>query len=227
MRTIPAFFVWLFLSMPAFATGMDALSDENAIDGLRQALTQGVNAAVDKLAVTNGFLENPKVRIPLPGALQKVEKPMRTLGMSKYADGLIVAMNRAAETAAAEAKPLMMDALKKMSVEDAKKILAGGDDAATQYFRNSTSEELAQKFLPIVKNATDQVGLVKKYNEFAGKGVKFGLVAEKHANIESYVTQETLDGLYTMMAEEERLIRNNPMDQGSKLLQEVFGSLGR
>ncbi|MGH8683815.1 MAG: DUF4197 domain-containing protein, partial [Nitrosospira sp.] len=194
---------------------------------LKQALTQGVNAAVDKLAVTNGFLENPKVRIPLPGALQKVEKPMRTLGMSKYADGLIVAMNRAAETAAAEAKPLMMDALKKMSVEDAKKILAGGDDAATQYFRNSTSEELAQKFLPIVKNATDQVGLVKKYNEFAGKGVKFGLVAEKHANIESYVTQETLDGLYTMMAEEERLIRNNPMDQGSKLLQEVFGSLGR
>lgn len=227
MRTIAAFFVWFFLSTSAFATGIDALSDEDAIDGLKQALAQGVNAAVDKLAVTNGFLENPKVRIPLPGALQKVEKPMRTLGMGKYADGLVMAMNRAAETAAAEAKPLMMDALKRMSVEDAKKILAGDDDAATQYFRNNTSEELAQKFLPIVKDATDQVSLIKKYNEFAGKGTKFGLVAEKHANIESYVTQETLDGLYTMIAEEERLIRSNPMDQGSKLLQEVFGSLGR
>ncbi|MDQ3187108.1 MAG: DUF4197 domain-containing protein [Pseudomonadota bacterium] len=225
MRATPAFFVCFFLSAPAFATGIDALSEEDTTDGLKQALIQGVNAAVDKLAVTNGFLENPKVRIPLPGALQKAAKPMRTLGMSKYADGLIVAMNRAAETAATEARPLMMDAVKKMSVEDAKKILAGADDAATQYFRSNTSEELAQKFLPIVKNATDQVGLAKKYNEFAGKGAKFGLVSEKHVNIESYVTQKTLDGLYTMMAEEERLIRNNPMDQGSKLLQEVFGSL--
>jgi hypothetical protein len=223
MRTIAAFFV--LLCMPAFATGISALSDEDATAGLKQALGQSINAAVDKLAVTNGFLENPKVKIPLPGALQKVEKPMRSLGMSKYAEGLIVAMNRAAETASAEAAPLMMDALKKMSIEDAKKILAGDDDAATEYFRNNTSEELAQKFLPIVKNATDQAGLLKKYNEFAGKGAKFGLVPEKHANIESYVTQKTLDGLYTMMAEEESLIRNNPMDQGSKLLQEVFGSL--
>lgn len=222
MRTIAAFFV--LLSMPAFATGTDVLSEEDAIAGLKQALAQSINAAVDKLAVTNGFLENPKVRIPLPGALQKVEKPMRSLGMSKHADGLIVAMNRAAETAAAEAAPPMMDALKKMSMEDAKKILAGDDDAATEYFRNNTSEELAQKLLPIVKNATDQVGLLKKYNDFAGKGAKFGLVPEKHANIESYVTQKTLDGLYTMMAEEESRIRNNPMDQGSKLLQEVFGS---
>lgn len=222
MRAIAAFFV--LLSMPAFAAGTDALSEEDAIVGLKQALAQSINAAVDKLAVTNGFLENPKVRIPLPGALQKVEKPMRSLGMSKYADGLIVAMNRAAETAAAEAGPPMMDALKKMSMEDAKKILVGDDDAATEYFRSNTSEELAQKFLPIVKNATDQAGLLKKYNDFAGKGAKFGLVPEKQANIESYVTQKTLDGLYTMMAEEESRIRNNPMDQGSKLLQEVFGS---
>ncbi|MDN5936995.1 MAG: DUF4197 domain-containing protein, partial [Nitrosospira sp.] len=92
-------------------------------------------------------------------------------------------------------------------------------------FRRTTSEELAQKFLPIVKNATDQVGLARKYNEFAGKGAKFGLIAEKDANIESYVTQKTLDGLYTMMAEEERLIRNDPMGQGGELLQKVFGSL--
>lgn len=225
MRITAVLFIWSFVTMPAFATGIDALSSEEATDGLKQALTQGASAAVERLGVTNGFLENPKVKIPLPGALQKAEKAMRTFGMSKYADGLIVAMNRAAETAATEAKPLLVNAVEKMSMEDAKKILAGGDDAATQYFRSTTSEELAQKFLPIVKNATDQVGLAKKYNEFAGKGAKFGLVAEKDANIESYVTQKTLDGLYTMMAEEERLIRNDPMRHGGKLLQKVFGSL--
>ena len=225
MRATAAFFTCFFLSLPSFATGIDALSEEDASAGLKQALTQGADAAIDKLAVTNGFLDNPKVKIPLPGPLQKVEKPMRTLGMGKYAEGLIVAMNRAAETATAEAKPLMMDAVKKMSLEDAKKILSASDDGATQYFRDHTSEELAQKFLPIVKNATDRLELARKYNEFARKGAKFGLIAEKDANIESYVTQKTLDGLYTMMAEEERLIRNDPMGQGSKLLREVFGAL--
>lgn len=225
MRTITAFFVWFFISMPALAAGISVLSEEDTADGLKQALTQGASVAVDKLGVANGFLENPKVKIPLPGALQKVEGVMRTLGMGKYAEGLIVTMNRAAETATAEAKPLMVDAVKKMPVEDAKKILAGGDDSATQYFRKTTSEELTRKFLPIVKKATDQVGLAKKYNDFAGKGAKFGLVAEKDANIENYVTQKTLDGLYLMMAEEERLIRNDPMGQASQLLQKVFATV--
>lgn len=225
MRIITVFFVWFCVSISACATGSDLLSDEDTAGGLKQALTQSANIAVDKLGVENGFLENPKVKIPLPGSLQKVEGLMRTLGMSKYADGLIVTMNRAAEAAAAEAEPLLVDAVQEMSVGDAKAILTGGNDAATQYFRNTTSEALTQKFLPIVKNATDKAGLAKKYNEFAGKGAKFGLVAEKNANIENYVTQKTLDGLYLMMAEEERAIRNDPMGQGSKLLQQVFGSV--
>ncbi len=225
MRSITAFLIWFLISMPAMASGIGALSDEDAADGLKQALIQGASVAVDKLGVENGFLENPKVRIPLPGPLQKVEGIMRTLGMGKYAEGLIVTMNRAAETAAAEAKPLLLDAVKSMSVEDAKKILTGTDDSATQYFRQTTSEELAQKFLPIVKKATDQVDLAQKYNEFARKGTKFGLTAEKGANIESYVTQKALDGLYLMMAEEERAIRTDPLGQSSKLLQQVFGTL--
>ena len=225
MRCITAFLVWFFISMPAMATGIGTLSDEEATDSLKQALTQSASIAVDKLGVANGFLENPKVRIPLPGPLQKVEGVMRTLGMGKYAEGLIVTMNRAAETASAEAKPLLVDAVKSMSVEDAKKILTGADDSATQYFRETTSEELAQKFLPIVKKATDEVGMAKKYNEFAGKGAKFGLTAEKGGNIESYVTQKALEGLYLMMAEEERAIRSDPGGQSSKLLQKVFGTL--
>ena len=225
MRTITVFIIWLCVFLPACATGSGPVSGQDTTDALKQALTQGADAAVDKLGVADGFLNNPKVKIALPGSLQKVEGIMRTLGMSKYADGLIVTMNHAAETAAAEAKPLLMDAVQKMSVEDAGTLLAGGDDAATQYFRNTTSEALSQKFLPIVKNATDQVGLIKKYNEFAGKGAKLGLIGEKDANIENYVTQKTLDGLYLMMAEEERAIRSDPMGQSSKLIQRVFGPL--
>ena len=150
---------------------------------------------------------------------------MRSLGVSKHADNLIVAMNRAAETAAAEAKPILLDAVQNMSLDDAKSILTGADDSATQYFRSTSSEALSQKFLPVVKNATDQVGLLKRYNEFAGKGAKFGLVPEKHANIENYVTQKTLDGIFLIMAEEERAIRNDPVGRGNKLLQKVFGSM--
>lgn len=225
MRTLTALFVWLFVSMPALAGGISALSDEEAVDGLKQALTQGARAAVDKLGVANGFLENPKVRIPLPGMLQKVAGVMRTLGKGKYAESLIVVMNRAAESAAAEAEPLLVDAVKKMPVDDAKKILMSGDDSATGYFRETTSEELEEELLPIVKKATDQVELIRKYSEFANKSAKLGLVAEKDANLENYVTQKTLEGLYLMMAEEERAIRNDPADQDSELLQKVFGSL--
>ncbi|PTR08444.1 uncharacterized protein DUF4197 [Nitrosospira sp. Nsp5] len=225
MRTIAVIFAWFLVSMPAFATGIEALSDDDAADGLKQALTQGVNVAVDRLGVANGFLDNPKVKIYLPGTLQKLEGVMRTLGASKHVDGLIVTMNRVAEVAAAEARTLMVDTVEKLPVENAKKILAEGDDAATQYFRDTASEELTQEFLPIVKNATNQVDLAKKYNDFVRKGGKFGLIAEKYANIEGYVTQKTLDGLYLMMAEEERLIRNEPMGQDNKVLQRVFGSL--
>jgi hypothetical protein len=224
MRAI-ASFVGFFFCTFAFAAETESLSQKDAVEGLKQALTQSAKAAIDRLGVTDGFLGNPKVRIPLPGALQKVEGVMRMLGMSKHPDNLIVAMNRAAEKATAEATPLMVEAVEHLSVEDAGKILAGGDDAATQYFRSTMSEELTQKFLPIVKEATSQVGLMKKYNDFAGKGVKFGFVAEKDAQIENYVTQKALNGLFLIMAEEERVIRNDPGTQDNALLQKVFGSV--
>jgi hypothetical protein len=224
MRTIAAF-VWFLFSASAFAAETEALSQKDIAEGLKQALTQSARAAVARLGMTDGFLGNPKVRIPLPDALQKVEGVMRTLGMSKHPENLIVAMNRAAEKATAEAMPLMVEAVENIPVEDAGKILAEGDDAATQYFRSTMSEELIQKFLPVVKEATSQVGLMKKYNDFAGKGVKLGLVAEKDAQIENYVTQKALNGLFLIMAEEERVIRNDPGGQADALLQKVFGSV--
>lgn len=225
MRAVAVLLASLLVSPSAFAADTGALSDEEISSGLKQALAQSASVAVDKLGVANGFLDNPKVRIPLPGALQKVEGVMRTLGMSKHADNLIAAMNHSAEMAAAQARPLLLDAVEKISVEDPHKVVTAGNDAATQYFRNAASEALTQKFLPIVKNATDQAGLLKKYNEFAKKGAKLGLIAEKDTNIENYVTQKTLDGLYLVMAEEERAIRNDPMGQANQLVRSVFGTV--
>lgn len=225
MRMITVLLALLLVCPAVFAADSGALSDEEVSSGLKQALAQSAGVAADKLGTANGFLDNPKVRIPLPGALQKAEGVMRTLGAGKYADNLITAMNRAAEMAVAESKPLLLEAVEKMPVEDAAKIVGSANDAATQYFRNTTSEALAEKFLPIVKNATDQANLLKKYKEFANKGVKFGLIADKDANIENYVTQKTLEGLYLVMAEEERAIRSNPMGQTNQLLRTVFGTL--
>ncbi|SEN59133.1 Protein of unknown function [Nitrosospira multiformis] len=223
MRIIPAIVVCFFVSIPVSAAS-DTLADEEAA-GLKQALTLSVNAAIDILGVPNGFLHNPKAKIPLPVSLQKAEGLMRSVGMNKHADGLIAAMNHAAETAASEGRALLIDAVQNMPVEDAKAILAGGDDGATQYFRNTSSDSLSDQFLPIVKKATEQAGVLKKYNDFAGKGAKLGLISEKHANIENHVTEKTLDGIYLLMAEKEQAIRYNPADQDSELVRRVFGTL--
>jgi hypothetical protein len=213
-----------------FATGAQALSladisGQEAGGGLKEALTQGASKAVDLLGRNDGFLGNPKVKIPLPESMRQVEGLMRGLGMGKQADELITAMNRAAEAAVPEAKKLLVDAVKQMSVEDAKGILAGGNDAGTQYFRRKTAEPLGQKFQPIVKKAIAKVKLADTYEKFAKKGAKFGLVKEKDTNLENYVTEKALDGLYLMIAEEEKAIRENPVGAAGNLAKKVFGAL--
>lgn len=215
----------LALSCSAAALELADLSNKDATGGLKQALVQGAEVAVGKLGVTDGFLGNPKVRIPLPPAFARAEKAMRTLGMGKQADELVLRMNRAAEAAVPEAKPLLIDAVKKMSVQDAKDILTGGDDAATQYFRKATSAQLTEKFLPIVTQATEKVALAQQYNKFAATGARFGLVKPDQVRLEQYVTQKTLDGLYLMMAAEEKAIRKDPLAAGSSLVRKVFGAL--
>ncbi|TAK91608.1 MAG: DUF4197 domain-containing protein [Burkholderiaceae bacterium] len=214
----------LFFALPAGAD-VSWLSQTDATSGLKAALQKGSTAAVSKLGVTDGFFGNPKVKLPLPDSLQKIEKGLKFLGMQKQADELVLAMNRAAEAAVPEAKTLLIDAVKQMRVADAKKILSGGDDAVTQYFKEKTQSPLAQKFLPIVKKATAQVGLAQKYNALAGKGVQLGLVKEDQSTVERYVTAKALDGLYLMIAEEERAIRSDPVGTGSAILQKVFGAL--
>ncbi len=208
----------------AWALDLSDLTNSDVSAGLKKALDQGINQAVSKLGTTDGFLQNPTVRIPLPPKLAKAESMMRMLGLGSQADQLVESMNRAAEAAVPESKVLLKQALKQMSVADAKQILTGPDDAATQYFKRVTSSQLEAKFKPIVSQATEKVKLAQQYDAVAGKGVELGLLKPEDASIESYVTQKTLDGLYLMIADEERAIRKDPLGQASKLLKKVFGA---
>ena len=226
MRLLSMFLSGVLLSFNAYALDISDISNAEASGGLKAALTQGAEKAVGQLSKADGFLGNPEVKIPLPDALKKAEKAMRMFGMDKQADELVLKMNRAAEAAVPEAKALLIDSVKKMSVQDAKAILTGGDDAATQYFKKTTSAPMAAKFLPIVKKATENVQLAQQYNKFAETGSKLGLVKKEQVNLEQYVTQKTLDGVYLMMAKEEAAIRQDPIGQSSKLLKKVFGALG-
>lgn len=227
MRRVMIAAMLLLCAGHAAAVGLTDISSQEANGGLKDALIQASGAAVGKLGVTDGFFKNPKVKIPLPDSLKKVEKGLRLFGMGKQADELVLRMNRAAEAAVPEAKVLLVDAVKKMTVQDAKNILTGGDDAATQYFKKTTSAPLFDKFLPIVTNATQDVQLAQQYNKFAESGMKYGLVKKEQANLEQYVTQKALDGLYLMMAEEEKAIRKNPLGASTSLIKKVFGALGK
>jgi hypothetical protein len=207
------------------AADLSKLSNQDANAGLKAALETGANAALQKLGVADGFLANDKVKIPLPSLLEKARPLLKLSGQSKQLDELVVAMNRAAESAVPMAKPLLMDAVKSMSVTDAKNILSGGDTSVTNFFREKTSPSLNAKFLPLVKGVTDKVGLSAKYNVVMSKAQKLGAVPEKEATVESYVSNRAVDALYTMIAEEEKAIRQNPLAAGSKIIGKVFGLL--
>lgn len=207
--------------------GVSSLTNSEASGGLKEALTQGVGKAVASLGATDGFLGNKDVKIPLPNSLKKIEKGMKFMGMGKQSDELILKMNRAAEAAVPEAKTLLLDSVKKMSLADAKAILTGPQDAATQYFKKTTSAQMSEKFLPIVTKATENVQLADSYNKYAEMGSKFGVVKKEDANINQYVTKKALDGVYYMVAQEEAAIRKDPLGQASSLLKKVFGSIGK
>ena len=210
----------------AFSLGdLSSISNADASKGLKTALEKGALAAVALLGKTDGFLGNPKVRIPLPGYLDDAAKLLRNFGQGQRIDELLTAINRAAESAVPMGKDLLVSAVRNMNVNDAKNILTGGDNSATQFFAEKTRSPLGVKFLPVVTQATEKVGLANKYNEFAGKAAGFGLVRKEDANIQQYVTGKTLDGLYTIIGEEERKIRQDPVGSGSAILQKVFGAL--
>lgn len=213
------------LGSGAWALTLSSLTNADASAGLKKALDQGINQAVGKLGVTDGFLKNPSVKIDLPPKLAKAQSVLRMVGAGHQLDELVTSMNRAAEAAVPQSKALLKQALKQMSVEDAKKILTGGNDSATQYFKRATYTPLKAKFAPIIAHATEKVKLGQAYDAVAQKAVTLGILKPEDATLQSYVTEKTLDGLFLMMAEEERAIRKDPLGQASSLLKKVFGAV--
>ncbi len=209
----------------AASAAFDALSAKDAAGGLRDALSTGIDLAVSQLGANNGFLKDPKVMIPLPAVLEKAQRGLAMLGMGAQGDELKATMNHAAESAVAQAKPVFKQALQHMTVADAKRILTDGDGAATAYFRRATSTQLVDKFKPIVAGTTAKLGLAAKYDQYAGKASRLGLIPAQDANLDDYVTAKALDGLFTRIADQEREIRNNPLGQASSLIKKVFGAL--
>lgn len=209
----------------ALALDLSGLSSADASAGLKAALEKGATVAVSLLGKPDGFLGNPKVRIPMPGYLEDGAKLLKSLGQGRRIDELVTSINRAAEAAVPLGQDLLVKAVRGMSVADARKILQGGDTSATDFFAEKTRQPLGAKFLPIVTQATEKVGLARQYNDFAGKAAGFGLVKKDDANIQQYVTGKTLSGLFLIIGEEEKKIRQDPVGAGSALLTKVFGAL--
>ncbi|RRN45644.1 DUF4197 domain-containing protein [Lautropia dentalis] len=212
----------LLVSMPAAALDLSSLTQSDASAGVKAALEKGAETAVASLGKADGFLGNPDVKIPLPSSLQKMEKAAKLMGKQKDFEALQTNMNRAAEAAVVEAKPLLLNAIKGMSVSDAKGILSDGDDSVTKFFREKTSKDMFNKFLPIVTQYTSKLGLAQQYNSLAGQASKLGVIKSDDAKIENYVTNKTMDGLYKMIAAEEKTIRQDPVGTGSAILKKVF-----
>ena len=205
---------------------LDAQAQLGAADaaaGVRAALERGAAAAVSMLGAADGFLGNPKVRIALPGALDDAARLLSRLGQKKRVDELITAMNRAAEAAVPEARQMLIDTARKISVDDALGIVRGGTTSVTDFFARKTREPLGVKFLPIVTRATEKVKLADRYNAFAAKAATLGLVKGDDVNLQRHVTAKALDGLYLMIGEEEKRIRADPLKTGSAILKKVFG----
>jgi hypothetical protein len=221
-----ALLLTLVLPGLAVAETLAVLSEAELARGLRGALAQGVDRAVAQLGRENGYLSDLRVRIPLPESLARVDTTLRRFGGARRTDELITAMNRAAEAAVPEARPLLLDAVKQMTIQDARAILAGGDTTATAYFRRQTESAIAARFAPVVRRATERVRLAETYNQFAGRALKYGLIRPDDADLNAYITRKALDGLYLTIAEEERTIRRHPTRQQEPLLRAVFGALG-
>ena len=213
------------LTATAPAAQAPGLSSRDATAGLKAALDKGTAVAVESLGRPDGFWANPKVKIPLPQALERSRGALRLMRKGNEVDALELAVNRAAEQAVPQAKALLTSAVKAMSVDDAMQILRGGDDSATQFFKAKTGPQLTERFLPIVREVTEKNGLAQQYNALAAQGATFGLVKAEQASVERYVTQKALDGLFTLIAEEEKKIRANPLQSGSDILRKVFGAL--
>jgi hypothetical protein len=205
-------------------SGEQSVSEADIVQGLKEALHIGTAKAIEKVSAINGYYKNPKIKIPLPERIQKVEKLLRTAGYGAQVDSFELSMNRAAEKAAPKAKTLFWDAIKGITFSDAKRILKGRDNEATLYFKDKTFSRLHEIFKPIVNKTMSQVGVTRGFQDLNAKLNKIPFVERVSFDLDQYVTQGALDGLFLMLAEEEAKIRRDPAARVTDLLKRVFGS---
>lgn len=204
--------------------GSKQLSSEEVGAGLKEALTVGISKGSDLVSQADGFYKNPAIKIPFPPEAVKVENKLRQIGMGGEVDDFVLALNRAAEDAAQEAKPVFVSAIKQMTIQDAWSILRGEDDAATQYLSRSTSVQLNEKFKPVIQNSLNKVNATRLYTDLINTYNKIPLVQKMNPNLDDYATQKAIEGLFVMVAQEEMKIRQNPEARTSDLLQKVFAA---
>jgi hypothetical protein len=209
------------------ASNAAKLTEAEMTGGLKEALAVGVERAIKGLARPGGYLNDPAVRIPLPSTLERAEQTLRTFGQGKSVEEFIATVNGAAEKAVPQGAEIVGDAIRGMSIADTQKLLNGGDDAATQYFREKTWDRLTAAMLPIVQRATTQAGVTGAYKNMISRVGPAASLLGDSADLDAYVTSKTLEGLFVKLADEERAIRQNPMARSTDLLKKVFGSVSR
>jgi len=201
----------------------DGYTEAEAGEGIKQALIKGITKGVSEVSQLDGYFKNPEIKIPFPPEAQKVESTLRDIGMDKQVDKVILTLNRAAEDAAVEAKDIFIDAIRQLTFQDAIAIVTGEKNAATEYLRNSTSQQLSQRFEPIIENSLEKVDATKYWGDAVGAYNKIPFVKRVNPDLEAYVTQKAIDGLFVMVAREEQAIRENPVERTSEILRKVFG----
>jgi hypothetical protein len=203
------------------ATG---LTENDAVAGIKEALIQGTNEGVSLLSVVDGYFGNPEIKIPFPKDAGMVESRLRAVGLGSEVDKAILSINRAAEDAAKEAKPIFVSAITGMSISDAIGIVKGNDNAATQYLRKTTTTELAAKFKPVIKTSLDKVNATKYWTDLINTYNKIPMVQKMNPDLAAYVTDQAINGLFVMIAKEEQKIRKDPVARTTELLKKVFAN---
>ncbi len=204
--------------------GQDALTSDQVGKGLKEALTKGISKGADQVSQVDGYFKNSKIKIPFPPKVQKVETKLRQLGLGNQVDKFVMTLNRGAEDAAKSAKPIFISAITSMTIADAWNILKGEENAATNYLKRVTSDQLMQKFRPVMASSLDKVNATKYYGDVIGTYNKIPFVEKVNPDLKEYATQKAVDGLFFMIAKEEKNIRQDPIARTTELLKKVFGA---
>ena len=238
MKKICLVFLIIILSAPAafpqfnklldkakkVVSGEQPLTAEEVAQGLKEALTNGISKGSDLVSKADGYFKNPEIKIPFPPDVKRVEDQLRQIGMGGEVDKFVLSLNRGAEDAAKESKAIFVTAIKQMTIDDAFGILKGQPDAATQFLKRTTTAQLKEKFKPIVQKSLDKVNATRYYGDLAGTYNKIPLVEKVNPDLNEYATDKAIQGLFTMIAKEEKNIRQDPLARTSDLLKRVFGA---